>query len=378
MNETRKTAVHSLNFLRRASLACALAFMVSACGMLGEAPPTAIGDPAPVALNLEMTEAVPSQIGGRHAVAGALQASHQVRVAPRVSARITEILAREGDKVRAGAPIVKLDGRELSAKRTQARANVEALQQKLDYLNVQKARIDKLAKQGVAPPSTVDEINVNVLTTSSQLVAAKGVLAEADSAFEDLIVRAPFAGRVNQRFAEVGDFALPSEPLMVLEDARVLKATLSLSSRDANLLRGKRTVPVRIDGTDGIFEAKVTAILASGVGRIPGQRVILELNNAQGELNAGSVLRLDLAEPEDRRVVEIPSSALEARDGWNGVYVVKDGRLLFNWVTLETEPKAGNTVKVLSGLRAGDRVVRSASEARASGLIGRQVTLPGA
>ena len=172
------------------------------------------------------------------------------------------------------------------------------------------------------------------------------------------VIRAPFAGVVSAKLANVGDTAMPGQTLLILEDPRALRLEATVPEIAAKAMRTGQTVAVLIDGAQRPVTGTVAEISPAAD---PMSRTVLakiELP-ADPSLHPGLLGRLLLpASPGEARSVVVPSGTVVRRGQLEEVFVVDRGRARLRLVKTG-RVKGDGATEILSGLADGETVVTS-------------------
>lgn len=276
----------------------------------------------------------------------------------KVMGRVVDVMVREGDRVVAGAVLVRLDARDLEARRTQAGAGLKAAEAAHQEAELAVARLRTLFADSAAPRAHLDAAEAGFTRAGQAVVAARAAVAEVEAVIDYAEVRAPFAGTVVQRLVDPGAFAAPGTPLLRIEDATQLRVIASVPpSGVRGLARGAR-VEATLEGVTatGVVEGVVPVAGASLVD------VQVLVDNAGLAFSSGSAATL-AAPGAPRRAILVPEGAVVRSGDLTGVHVRASGRDAPRWVRLGGS--FGGLVEVLSGLTPGDSVVVPAAPAGA-------------
>jgi RND family efflux transporter MFP subunit len=296
--------------------------------------------PAGPAREVATAEVVRAGGAAEVAVAAAVQARRRAALAARVPASVTELPYREGEWVEAGAVVVRLDD-------APQRAALAAAEAALRAAEADAERAKALLEKGAATPREVEQMTA----------AAGGALAQVTAARDQLsytALRAPFAGRVAVRRANLGDVVNPGLPLIEIEGESGLELKASVEPAVAAALRPGARLRAVVDGQAAPLAATVTAIAPSGDPTTHRFELKVDLPAAPG-LRAGLFARLLVPGTTAESRLLVPAAALFERGGLTGVFVVADGRARLRWVAPGT--REGDTVEIRAGLEPGERVV---------------------
>ncbi|MCC7003152.1 MAG: efflux RND transporter periplasmic adaptor subunit [Gemmatimonadaceae bacterium] len=280
----------------------------------------------------------------------------EATLSTKLMAAVTEVLVQEGDVVRAGQLLVRLDSRDLSAKSEQVAASVAAAEAMYAQANAHAARMRALFADSAAPKAMLEAAEASLAQAASGLRGAKAAGAELTAVESYAEVRAPFAGRVTQRFVDVGAFAAPGAPLVSVQDASSLRVTAHVAPEQARGLRAGQRVAVSIEGVDA--SATIEGVVPT-MGSLYAVNAIVA--NRDGSHLAGSAAALQLP-TGTHRVLAIPTDALITEGDMVGVVVRVGDTEARRWI--RTGVRVGGFVEVTAGLKAGDLVVRRTTGAR--------------
>ena len=301
-------------------------------------------------------------------VTGSVQPERKADLRAEVSAVVLQVLKENGDVVKRGDVLVKLDETAIRDSLSSADASARAAVQALDQAERQLSRMKTLRASGMTSAQAMDDAEVRRNGASSEVAAARSRAALARQQLSRTEVRAPFDGVVSERKVSAGDTASPGKELVKVIDPASMRFEGRVSA-------------------DRIAEVKV------------GQPVSFRINGYAGQEFRGSVKRVDPSANEVTRQVEVlvaflASSQQPRVSGLYGegrieaesapalmlpeVALVKAGDKSYTWrlkgnalnkamlVIGARDPRTGN-YEVKSGLAAGDVVLRNPSSAFVDG-----------
>jgi RND family efflux transporter MFP subunit len=216
-----------------------------------------------------------------------------------------------------------------------------------------KERMERLHARDAATQKNLDDATAGYEAAVANLRAAEEGVKAAEVHLDYSEVTAPFDGVVAERMIEVGDLAAPGRPLFVVENLSRVKIEAQVPESSATGLEEGAPVEVLILGQSR--EARLSEILPSADPRSRTFTVRAVLDNRDRRLRSGMFARLRLGGAE-RTVIAVPDGAVLRRGPLTGLFVAaEDGTARLRWVGLG-ESRDG-AVEVLTGLRAGERVV---------------------
>jgi len=227
-----------------------------------------------------------------------------------VPGRVTEVLVKDGQYVKKGQTVVRID---------------------LESVNVQKAELNtnlNLAKDIFARQERLRAQNIG---TELQYLEAKNAVDRLEKALEQLdlnlaksAVRAPISGTVEQKMVNAGEFAAPGQPLMQILDAATVKVVADVPESYLRSVKKGQQVRVEFPNIDMIREARVTDIGRTIDAANRTFRVELALNNRDRMLKPNMLASVYLVDYQNDNVIVAGSETiLEEIDGREYVYLAK-------------------------------------------------------
>ncbi|APZ43913.1 efflux RND transporter periplasmic adaptor subunit [Acidihalobacter ferrooxydans] len=291
---------------------------------------------------------------------GSVSSSDQVQIASRLTGYVRKVYVHEGQQVKQGALLLRIDPNEAFNAIQQAKAAVAKAQAALSEAKANYDRYQALYQQNAVPEQQFQQFELAYKVAKGNLASAQSALRTANSQWSYSDVRAPFAGVVVSKMIDAGQLATPGQPLLTLQSSGHMQVQVQVDSQAFGHLHLGQSIPVTFDGADfkphtvqGIVERMVSA--ADPMTHTHTVKIGLPENSGATSGDYARV-RVSLG---DQSGILVPESAVRRRAGIEGVFVVgKKGLAAFHMVRLGE--KMGDKVVVLAGLVAGDRVVTSA------------------
>jgi len=294
-------------------------------------------------------EAVPARHGAlplQETLSGVVRARNQVAIRPEIEAPVVAVLARSGDAVSVGQPLVRLEDDQLRERLRQseadvalARASAAEARARVAELDAQVGRTRRLADENLVPvmdletlEARVDAADAQAAQAEARVEQARATLEERRNALSKAVVRAPVSGRIGRRNAEVGMLANPSTILFRIGDFDELIVEVPLTE---SMLRSiGEDMPVRVHtdgrGTRGGGEettpiearlSRISPFLEQGSFSTTGE---IDLRNEGDRLRPGMFVTVDVLYGESERATLVPAAALweDPRTGVEGVFVI--------------------------------------------------------
>ena len=353
-----KHHIGALRISRLTVVATSIGAFALACEQTPGSKETAIAAvPATTGLVVTVRD---TMLASRFSAAGVAEPVQQATLSTKLMGTVTDVLVKEGDRVAAGQPLVRIDARDLTAKSAQAAASIveaEAVQREAFS---QANRIRALYADSAAPRAQLDAVETELARADAALHAARAAGAELESVRSYAQIRAPFAGIVAKRFVDPGAFAAPGAPLVTIQDAARLRITVSATPDVARRLRPGDTVAATIEGQPA--RATLEGVVPALTGNL--YRLNALVPNPGAAILAGSVATLELP-TGTRRAFVVPTAAIVREGDLTGVTLRTSQGDERRWVRLGRT--SAETSEVVAGLRAGDRVVIPTRAAAAAG-----------
>ena len=235
------------------------------------------------------------------AISGPLKAVNSAFVKARVAGELQGLTVREGDSVKAGDIIAKVDATEYQARVRQAAQQAQAAKAQVDIAKRSYDNNRSLVTQGFISSTALESAAATLAAAEANYSAAQAGADVAAKSLDDTVLRAPIEGLVAQRLAQPGERIAVDARIVEIVDIRRLELEASLNAGDSLLVRTGQTAKLAIEGADKPLTAKVARINPSAA---VGSRAILVYLSvepsaglrqglfAQGALNVGSTRSL--------------------------------------------------------------------------------------
>jgi len=328
----------------------ALSALLGACGKAPEAQP----QPAPKSWDLAVVKVATAGLPIDYTTVGSVVSDQRIEVTSRMSGYIHELLVREGDRVRRGQIIARLDGADVEGAIRQSRAGVGAASSALADAQIDFERFQRLYERASISENEWRKVRLKRDAARESLNQAQAAqdTANAQRAYVD--IRSPGDGVVVARLKQAGDLAAPGAPILTLEVGRALLFETSVSEAHVAAIAVGSRARVKIDALTQIFEGTVSRVVPSGDPVTRSYLVKVALPETAG-LMPGMFGRASFAVGDSSSLL-VPAQALVERGGLRGVFLVDEAGLArFRW--LRTGREWPDRIEVTAGLAAGERIV---------------------
>lgn len=292
------------------------------------------------------------------AVYGRIEARDRIPARARLGGTLASLRVAEGDTVEQGDVLAEIVDQKIGFQLSALTAQRQALAAQLDNAQAELTRGEELLKQGVTTAQRLDALRTQVDVVTGQIAALDAQRQVVEQQAAEGAVLAPVSGRILDVPVAQGAVVLPGEPVATLGGGGIFLRLAIPERHAADLTTG---ATIRIDGAGGPAEGTLVRIYPL----IENGRVIADVE-VQGLpddfVDARILVRLPVGE---RQALAVPETALVTRAGLD--FVAIDGAGLRAVVPGTHEVIDGQPmVEILSGLRAGDRILTQAPEAPAA------------
>lgn len=289
---------------------------------------------------------------------GVVQALRLTTVAAQVPGAVVSLEARAGDAVRAGQVLLRLDARAAEQTAAAGAAQVEAARATQEAASKDFERQKLLFQKNYISQAALDRAEEQYKATQAQASAQLAAAGAARTQSGFYVVKAPYDGIVSDVAVVLGDMALPGRPLLTVYDPRAMRVSVAVPQMVANRLKPGFALQVELPGA---MPERITPVKTQLLPTVdPATHTLelrLDLPHGLSGVSPGMFARawLPLAAGDGARL-HVPAQAVVRRAELTAVYVVGgDGRPLLRQVRLGRVQ--GDTVEVLAGVSAGERVV---------------------
>ena len=329
---------------RLAAFLMTTAFALAACkggGGPGEAMAKDGKDKGADAVPVEVAKAERRAIAASYANTSTLEPRAESQVVAKTSGVALAVLVEEGQHVKAGQALVRLDP-------DRARLAVSQAEAQMMKLENNYARAQKLVTQQMISANDLDEIRFNLANARAQYNSAKLELSYTT-------VTAPISGVIASRSIKAGNFVQINSPIFRIVDSSRLEATLNVPEREIAKIKPGQAVELVADALPGQrFTGtvdRVSPVVDTGTGTF---RVVAAFAG-DGQLQPGMFSRLSINYDQRADALVVPRTALLEDGGEPAVFVVRDNKAVRT--TLKLGYDDAGLVEVREGLKPGDAVV---------------------
>lgn len=300
------------------------------------------------ARTLELATALP--------VSGTLKAVTSAVIKARVAGELRDLTVREGDTVRAGQIVARVDASEYQSRVSQAQRQADAARAQVDIAQRQYDNNKALVDQGFISRTALDTSQASLASAEATFKAAQAAVDVARKSLDDTVLRSPIAGQVSQRMAQPGERVAVEARVLEVVDLSRLELEASLAPADSVTVRAGQSASLRIEGLAAPVNARVARINPVAQAGSRGVLVYLSLADTSG-LRQGLFAQGTL-ETGRAAALAVPVSAVRTDKPQPYVQVIEDGQVAHRTVVLGARGvAAGEPVVEVTGLAEGADVL---------------------
>lgn len=253
----------------------------------GAPPPAHIATPAPAAA----TDPLAST---SRASTGTLRARETAALGPKETGVITMLAVDEGDRVKKGQLLFKLDSVQVALAVEQARLAVASAQVQLDSAQTDHQRIAALRERGSVPAEVFDQSKSRLDAAKSMVDQARAALGMAQHRVTNMVVESPIDGIVTERRMNLGETAtlMPPTVVLVIQDIDALELRARLPEAGLETLREGSPVDLRFPAIGESRQVKIKRIAPVVDARTRTIEIIADIDNTNHRLLAGMAVEV--------------------------------------------------------------------------------------
>jgi RND family efflux transporter MFP subunit len=336
---------------------------------------------APTQLELASTDVMKAElrdITQGLAISGTVKAVNYAVIKARVAGELKDIMAREGDTVKAGDVLARIDPTEYQRRWQQTSEQATAAMAQMEIAKRAWENNQSLAAQNFISQAAMNNSEANYVGAVASHKAAMAGSDVARKALDDATLRAPFAGIVSGRAAQVGERVSIDAKIMELVDLSQLEVEVPLSPSESMDVRVGQLAALQVEDRKTMVGAKVKRISPSAQAGSRSVLIYLALDKADGlrhGLFAKGILGMGKSQ-----VLAVPLSAVRTDRAQPYVQVVEQVgdqlQVIHKIVTLGVrgmdmgQPES-ETMVAVTGLNEGSTVLKSNVGALRSGMAVR-------
>jgi RND family efflux transporter MFP subunit len=282
-------------------------------------------------------------------VSGTLKAVNSAMVKARVVGELMDFTLREGDRVKQGQVVARIDPTEYLARQRQAQRQVDAATAQVEVAQKQFDNNQALVDQGFISKTALDTSLSNLNGAKASHLAAVAALDVARKSVDDTVLKAPLSGQIAQRLAQPGERVALDARIVEIVDLNQLEIEAAIPSSDAAAVRIGQSASLTMEGNQGVVQARVLRINPSVQAGSRSVMIYLGVKNQpesrQSELRQGLFVQGQLATTEISALA-VPVTSVRTDKPQPYVQWIDNGQVSHMTVTLGARGQVGEQNRV--------------------------------
>ncbi|GAB3539412.1 efflux RND transporter periplasmic adaptor subunit [Noviherbaspirillum agri] len=294
-------------------------------------------------------------------LSGSLRAVNQASVKARVAGEVREVLVREGEAVKAGQILIRMDTSDYQARVDQAQGALLAARGQLDIATKTRDNNKALLDKGFISKTAFDNAESQYSIARANVDSARGALDVAQKALADTVIRAPISGLISSRSVQPGEKVSVDNRLLDVVDLSQMEMEAAVPAADIMQVALGQEVRVKVEGIPQPLTGKVVRINPATQAGSRSIMTYIQIDNPEGVLRVGMFGEAQLTMAKKAGVLTVPQAAIRTDAGNTYVYAIENGKLVQKQVTLGVggDDGEGGAVEIVQGLDNGAQIVRA-------------------
>jgi membrane fusion protein (multidrug efflux system) len=345
---------------RRRVVALTAALALAGCG--GPEAESREVEPEAVSVGMESVVIARSEeLSTGPILSGTLEAERAATVRSETGGSVVATYADEGDRVRSGALLARIEDAAVGEALRSAQSGVRSAESAHRTAQREAERAERLVAGGALAERDLELARSNLAGAQAQLADARARLSSAQRQLDNTRVRAPLAGVVSRRAVNAGDVVAPGALLFTVIDPRSMRLAATVASERLGALRVGTPVEFQVRGYPGRTFRGTVQRINPAVDPVTRQvPVYVALPNEEGALVSG-LFAEGQVQSERRRAVVVPAEAVEESGAAPTVLRVRGGVVERAEVRVGLRDPVTERVEIQSGVQPGDTLLSGAA-----------------
>ena len=348
--------------LRKTLIALAAASALVACSKPAKEPEKAgAGDAKAVTLQIAAEDTVTvssNALASGPVITGSIQPERRADLRAEVSAVVLQVLKENGEPVKKGDVLVRLDETSIRDSVNSAEEATRAAQQSLEQAERMYQRQKTLRSSGMVSTQSLEDAEIRRNNATSALAAARARSVSAHQQLTRTVVRAPFDGIVSERKVSNGDTAQVGKELIKVVDPASMRFEGRVSADKVGVVKVGQPVLFKVNGYPGQnFNGKVKRV-DPAANPVTRQVEVLVAFADDNQPRVAGLYAEGRVEAEVSSALMVPDSTLVRNGDSAYVWRVKDKTLQKTKLTVGARDERTGNWQVLAGLANGDQLMR--------------------
>lgn len=282
---------------------------------------------------------------------GALMSPNTAMVRAKATGTLLALDVQEGERVKAGQSLGRIDVSDLASRVAERSANLESVR----TTQAQAERTHRsnvgLADDKFISPIALDASRLQLESARAQVAAAQAALDSAKVALRDASLVAPISGIVSKRYVVPGEKVSPEQQIVAIVDLHLLELNGTVGTQDVARLAPGMPAEVHVEGVAQPVQGTLARIAPAAEAGTRSIGVVVQLQNPKEAMRAGqyAVAQVSIGDTQPR--LTVPIGAISSASGQEYVWTVEQGKLLRRTVTTGRRDTVRGRAEVLEGLQ---------------------------
>ena len=296
---------------------------------------------------------------------GTVESEHSVAVRPQTSGVLDAVLFKEGDPVKQGQVLFRIDARPMTASVEQARAALARDQAQLAQAQAQDARLRPLAEKDYITRNEYEVALTQSKSLQATVEANRAALQQSQLQLSYASIAAPISGRTGSLSVKPGNLVSAGTgglPLVVINSIQPILVSLSVPQRYLDAVRhawaeGAIKVSISADAKSSTVAEGSLVFIDNSVNQQTGTIVLkARVKNEREQLWPGQFVAARIVLKVEQEALVLPESAVQPGQDGSFVYIAKDGRARLQ--NVQVDRQIDDIVVISNGLSGGEEVIK--------------------
>jgi RND family efflux transporter MFP subunit len=307
------------------------------------------------------------EISAGPSISGTLAAVRQATIRAEVPGVVTETMVEQGERVRAGQILLRLDDAAVRDAVLSAQSAARTANEAMVVARRNAERAERLGQAGALAERDLEQARFAAMSTEAGLADARARLTNAQKQLDRTTIRAPFAGIVSERQVNAGDVMQVGNPAVTVVDPATLRLEATVPVSALSTLAPGSPVDFEVSGYEGkSFTGRVERINPAVDPATRQVRMYVAIPNLSGRLVAGLFAQGRVA-TERRSAIAIPISGLDLKGTAPMVRRLRGGKVELVLVEAGLQDDVLQLIEITSGIAVGDTILIGPSAGLAVG-----------
>ena len=292
---------------------------------------------------------------------GEVESESKSLLSTKLMGNIVSLNKEEGDIVKQGEVIIKINNKDLKAKKRQLLSNKSEAELALVTAEKDYNRFKVLYSQNSASQKEFENIETRYKVTKQKVETINQMLDEMNETLKYSEIKSPFNGVITKKFVNQGDIASPGMPLIAVEKKQEFKIISNIPEADINRLKTGDTVIFSVPAIKlNNKKAVISHINPSGSFTGNSYQISVKPLEDYNLLKSGMFANLKLRNKEKSKLL-VPQSAIVKKGQLSAIWTISSkNTAILRWI--RTGKSFNDKVEILSGLANGEKYITSSND----------------